>query len=94
MPDGITFRQEVTRKAIHLLSVFLGIAVFLFDQDNVRLVFIGLALLMPVLDFARLHTDLFRKIFEFFFGYVARPYERNTYRIHASAHPFADLRYR
>ncbi|MBC8479434.1 MAG: hypothetical protein H8D46_03125 [FCB group bacterium] len=78
MPDGIRFRQELARKAIHLLSVFLGIAVFLFDGDILVRIFIGLGLLLPTLDFGRLHTQLFRKIFEFFFGYVARPHERGA----------------
>jgi len=70
------YRQEIYRKLIHTLSALMGLSVLLFDSRIIVPVFIGLGIILPVIDLLRQRISFFQTVFGFLFKQVARPYEK------------------
>ena len=78
MHDNFTYTQEIYRKLIHLSSCSYALALWYFGKDVVLPWFIGIAIILPALDYSRNHITLLSRIFVYFFATFTRTIE---YRI-------------
>ena len=75
MHDSLTYRQEIYRKFIHLSSSVMALALWYFGKETFLPWFIGVAIILPLLDYGRHHIDLLRRIYTYFFTIFTRPIE-------------------
>lgn len=72
----ITFRAELARKAIHLLSLSIPIAYHFVDKTTALLILIPIALIFTVGDIVSKRIKWFGDLVSFFFGKILRRHER------------------
>ena len=75
MHDSLTYRQEIYRKFIHLSSSVMALALWYFGKETFLPWLIGVAIILPLLDYGRHHIDLLRRIYNYFFTIFTRPIE-------------------
>lgn len=75
MHDSLTYRQEIYRKFIHLSSSVMALALWYFGKETFLPWLIGVAIILPLLDYGRHHIDLLRRIYTYFFTIFTRPIE-------------------
>ena len=75
MHDTLTYRQEIYRKFIHLSSSVMALALWYFGKETFLPWLIGVAIILPLLDYGRHHIDLLRRIYTYFFTVFTRPIE-------------------
>ena len=75
MHDSLTYRQEIYRKFIHLSSSVMALALWYFGKETFLPWLIGVAIILPLLDYGRHHIDLLRRIYNYYFIIFTRPIE-------------------
>ena len=75
MHDSLTYRQEIYRKFIHLSSSVMALALWYFGKETFLPWLIGVAIILPLLDYGRHHIDLLSRIYNYFFTIFTRPIE-------------------
>ena len=75
MHDSLTYRQEIYRKFIHLSSSGMALALWYFGKETFLPWLIGVAIILPLLDYGRHHIDLLRRIYTYYFTVFTRPIE-------------------
>ena len=75
MHNPLTYRQEIYRKFIHLSSSVIALALWYFGKETFLPWLIGVAIILPLLDYGRHHIDLLRRIYTYFFTIFTRPIE-------------------
>ena len=75
MHDSLTYHQEIYRKFIHLSSSVMALALWYFGKETFLPWLIGVAIILPLLDYGRHHIDLLRRIYTYFFTIFTRPIE-------------------
>ena len=75
MHDPLTYRQEIYRKFIHLSSSVMALALWYFGKETFLPWLIGVAIIIPLLDYGRHHIDLLSRIYNYFFIIFTRPIE-------------------
>ena len=75
MHDPLTYHQEIYRKFIHLSSSVIALALWYFGKETFLPWLIGVAIILPLLDYGRHHIDLLRRIYIYFFTVFTRPIE-------------------
>ena len=75
MHDPLTYRQEIYRKFIHLSSSVIALALWYFGKETFLPWLIGVAIILPLLDYGRHHIDLLRRIYTYYFTVFTRPIE-------------------
>ena len=75
MHDSLNYRQEIYRKFIHLSSSVMALALWYFGKETFLPWLIGVAIILPLLDYGRHHIDLLRRIYTYFFTIFTRPIE-------------------
>ena len=75
MHDSLTYRQEIYRKFIHLSSSVMALALWYFGKETFLPWLIGVAIILPLLDYGRHHIDLLRRLYTYFFTIFTRPIE-------------------
>ena len=75
MHDPLTYPQEIYRKFIHLSSSVMPLALWYFGKETFLPWIIGVAIILPLLDYGRNHIDLLRRIYSYFFTIFTRPIE-------------------
>ena len=78
MNVNLPYRQEIYRKIIHLSSTCFALLLWYFGKDTVLPLFICIAIIIPILDYGRLHYVKLNRIFTFFGSIFTRTIE---YRI-------------
>ena len=78
MHDPLTYRQEIYRKIIHLSSSVIALALWYFGKETFLPWLIGIAIMLPLLDYGRHHIDLLWRIYNYFFTVFTRPVEYQT----------------
>ena len=78
MHDSLTYRQEIYRKFIHLSSSVMALALWYFGKETFLPWLIGVAIILPLLDYGRHHLDLLRRIYTYFFTVFTRPIEHRN----------------
>ena len=78
MHDPLTYRQEIYRKIIHLSSSVIALALWYFGKETFLPWLIGIAIMLPLLDYGRHHIDLLRRIYNYFFTIFTRPIENRN----------------
>ena len=75
MHDSLTYRQEIYRKFIHISSSVMALALWYYGKETFLPWLIGVAIILPLLDYGRHHIDLLRRIYTYFFTIFTRPIE-------------------
>ena len=75
MHDTLTYRQELYRKFIHISSSVMALALWYFGKETFLPWLIGVAIILPLLDYGRHHIDLLRRIYTYYFTVFTRPIE-------------------
>ena len=75
MHDPLTYHQEIYRKIIHLSSSVFALALLYFGKETFLPWLIGVAIILPLLDYGRHHIDLLRRIYTYLFTVFTRPIE-------------------
>ena len=75
MHDSLNYRQEIYRKFIHLSSSVMALALWYFGKETFLPWLIGVAIILPLLDYGRHHIDLLRRIYNYYFIIFTRPIE-------------------
>ena len=75
MHDSLTYRQEIYRKIIHISSSVIALVLWYFGKETLLPWLIGVAIILPILDYGRHHIDLLRRIYTYLFSVFTRPIE-------------------
>jgi dolichol kinase len=78
MNVNLPYRQEIYRKIIHLSSTCFALLLWYFGKDTVLPLFICIAIIIPILDYARLHYVKLNRIFTLFGSIFTRTNEKVT----------------
>jgi len=71
----ITYRQEVLRKSIHMISLSIPIVYTFIPKELALWILIPLTILSIIIDFASRKKSKFREFFHKYFGKILRPHE-------------------
>lgn len=71
------FKKEIFRKLIHLSSLWIIFAVWLFDKKDLIIIFSILTLVIFLSELVRKYSVFFEKIYNLLFGSILRSHEKN-----------------
>lgn len=71
----ISYKQEVVRKSIHLISLSIPIIYSFITKELALYILIPMTILSIIIDFASRKKSKFRKFFHKIFGKILRPHE-------------------
>ncbi len=75
MHDPLNYRQEIYRKIIHLASSCIPFMLWYFGKDAFLPWVIACSIILPILDYGRLHNKFLRYIYTKLFTGFTRPIE-------------------
>ncbi len=75
MPDILSYRQELTRKLIHISSSIIPLSIWYYGIDIMQVWIITIAITLILLDFGRRFSPLLKNIYNALFIFVTRPKE-------------------
>ena len=78
MSKLLTYNQEVYRKLIHISSSLIALFLWYFGKDTFLPWIISVAIIFPILDYARKKITLLKNIYFILYGIVTRPQEHYT----------------
>ncbi|MEM1271160.1 MAG: phosphatidate cytidylyltransferase [Bacteroidota bacterium] len=76
MPEPIPFRSELSRKALHLLTLAIPAGLLVLGRDVALWVLVPLAAVAVLADVLRVHSAGFKRFIDRFFGFMMRADEQ------------------
>jgi len=76
MHEPLNYRQEIYRKLIHLSSSCIPFMLWYFGKDAFQPWIISCAIILPILDYGRIHNKFLHRIYKNLFITFTRPIEQ------------------
>lgn len=76
MHEPLNYRQEIYRKLIHLSSSCIPFMLWYFGKGTFQPWIISLAIILPILDYGRMHNKFLYRIYKNLFITFTRPIEQ------------------
>ena len=76
MHNELNYNQEVYRKLIHLSSSSIPFMLWYFGKDIFLPWIICIAIIIPLLDYGRMHNKFLHHIYNKYFSIITRPIEQ------------------